>query len=1319
MSLAGQVFKYGLLPLALCSLLVGCPRPSFNPDAGRNPAMKQLVRGYIAIAVGQSGEAEKNGLYARGIPAKDIYVPGLDVYLKNTQTNDTTSNAKTDLSGRFTLLAKDKGNYQVCWKSSVFGDGCSSKSFAAGTQPEFVSTLYMSVPRKDNLAASFGNVRFADDALPRTLEPYNDIHAFAAVTARDKNKNVIATVPVNSFGEYVLPYLPQKESVELTAEIEGGRGVQEVDPEIYSKNQRLIQMHLTIDNHLPFLNAIVPTDSSGKRVQVAAPGDKVVLKASTRDRDGDTVKITWSIADGDGTLSTNTGNTTEWTVPAKPGRYSVRAIAADGKGGYSRFEVNLPVGVPGVLFSGIVQATDGTKLDGAEVEINGKKQNTDTAGRFMSYVPEGERYVFNIRKKGYGYYSKIYDRSVSGGTWTLVAASVTSFDPTKDIEFQDKRSARNCVGTQASRINWDEGPALKQVWYQDGKGNNIPPPFAETLKKLKQPAAVLPWDKRQKQEGCGPGIAVKIPADSLETDTHTAPVGNVELSLATVDLNTPEQMPGDDGVERSGTNETGWMQSYGAGIVDLRDSTGAHLQLKAGKQAELTIPVDRSQLLAGGTLPATAPLLVYDEVKGIWREDGKLTLDAAKQNYTTKVKHFSAQNTDLVFTNPSCIRVQSTLPTPYDLEITVPLENGAAPKQKVLHVTDAPPHVIYHLPNNRPVTLVAIAPGSGSTPPRSLGVFVVNSGPPQASGFGSPPPPSACSSEVTLSVQTLEPPSSAEFLAGLDTFSASSFTEAEIATAGSLANQLNQATNNYYDHIDPSDLRTNLDGFKTANGFTASSAFHTCGGSVCDNPDDEINTAYANSGDLGFGRDMHCRRSGSSPNYNYACYVSNYGYGGIANVESGTQNNTDDTADAENTVTNTGLVATVAMEYSPIEGDSVGDRVVKFFVYNAAGNRVNNADLDGRGRRPVPQLCMVCHGGAYAGADLDIGTAVPGFADTASVKLGSRFLPFDMHLFTYPASPSKAAQQNAFKRLNQDIVRNIPASAPATDTIVAVVDAMYDGGATTQHEEFVVPTWKQAAQPKTVVQEHFYKRVVGNACRTCHAAQPFATLQFKSAEAFIRDGYLGTAESRVCEQHVMPHARRTHDILWGTYWENSFGAFSPTLIGQFQVFGDEMHMITTAPAGWSGTWTTPSWSGNKCGTFVGAGSTPASFYTDFVHPLWGRNYNSSGNRRCSNCHGELSGSATDTRNNLLSAAGIAGSGHAEILPNNLAGSHLVTLINSGGSPRMPNGCGTPPYRCMNKSAGAYSPVGDPTPASETSEVNRVEYWVTAGTGAEP
>jgi hypothetical protein len=1297
----------------------GRKKPPRQPPQVRKNSLSNLVRGYLAVAVGRSARAEASGgIFAREIESQEIYLPGVTVFLEDVKTSQRSDEGKTDLSGRFTVRVPGDGQYRLCWKSTVYGDGCLKDSFRAGREAVFLSTVPIRLAQRADFVASFGKVRFADDSIPRTLEPLDGINSFAVVSLIDSKKAVLAQVAVNNFGDYLMPYLPRKDRVELVTSIEQAKSVQTMQLDAFRTSPALVRHHLTIDNNRPRLDAIVPMSAAtGKRLQTAIPGEAVKLEATAHDRDGDALEVRWSTSPEGGSLSATTGNQVGWQLPSKPGRYSVQVIVSDKKGGYDRFTVTLPVGAPGVAFSGVVAGTDGKLLDGAQVEINGKPESTDKAGRFLIYVPSTDRYVFNIRKSGYGFYSKIYDRSVAGGRWTLVKATTSTFSPNSKIVIQDKRDERNCPGPETDRIDWKKN---REVWWQDGKGNNIPPPFDNKDDRYRKGSALMPWRDRPRGQGCGPGLGLLIPANALETESGGAPTGQVEVTISTVDLDTPEQMPGDDGVQRPG-GDIGWMQSYGAGSVELRDTgSGQRLRLKSGFEADVTIPVDRSQLAVGAPIPNELPLLFYDEQQGLWREEGILRADPAKRNYVAKVKHLSSLNTDVVFTNPSCVRVESTIPTPYELEVLIPMPGGAAPKIKRTTITDPPPHVIYHLPNDTNITITAIAPGSGSTPPRTIGVFVVNTGDPQSSP-GAPPPPSSCSTTVTLNnTQNFLPPS-AQFLHGLFSFEATGISEAESADPTS---PLNVATNNYYARIDPPSAgqpngeRFTFTDFRTKNGFTHPPGFQLCGPSPCDNPDDEINIAYANSGDLGFGRDMHCRRTNTADGFDFACYVTNFGDIG-----------TDDQLDANSARNDTPGAgnATVAMEFSRLSAsDALNDRHVKFYVY-VGETRVNNANLDGLGRRPVPQLCMVCHGGAYPGGGT---TGVPGFTTANEVKLGSRFIPFDLRFFTFPATLDKAAQQSAMKHLNEDIVRNAPAGV---DAIGEVVTAMY-AGSSTQLEDFLIPGWERTTLPTTVAQETYYKRVVSNACRTCHNSQPFANasleragvdLQFRSARDFLRSQTIGTgpgtfspfsaAEQRVCTDHVMPHALRTHNIFWGQYWQNSFGAFNPTISGEFQAFGDTIKALPR-PGGWPGTesWP-PVWNGNRCGQFTGGGTTPPSFYSTFVHPLWSRNYGTAASNGCATggCHSNLSGNATDTRNALLDPGGLFGGGSsAVVIPNDAANSRLFKkLTGTTAGTRMPFNCPIPSRRCLNETGGVYNPATDLDPTSVSSEIDRIRFWI--------
>jgi cytochrome c5 len=713
-------------------------------------------------------------------------------------------------------------------------------------------------------------------------------------------------------------------------------------------------------------------------------------------------------------------------------------------------------------------------------------------------------------------------------------------------------------------LNWTNFPQLAQPQWQDGS-NNIVAPFDVLQVPLPGLGEGCPTNSL-----CGPGIRVQIPANSLVDQNGQVPTGNVSVQLSTIDLNSPFQMPGDFSVRTAG-GVTNVMDSYGAGSITITAGTKKY-NLIAGATAQVTIPIDPAQLAAGGTLPPVIPILFYNETQGLWVEDGTATLSG--NSYVATVSHFSSINADTIKVNQSCVRIKSpSLPATYLLEYFIP-RPGQAPKHNTVVIDNSvvTTHVIYNLPSSANIVLVPIR----QTDMTPIGTFVVNTGAPQNPSSpnlpNDPPTYSACSTEVTLTDLVVpDVPNSGQFLHGLYTFEAANLTELSNGGADDdpvLVQALDQATQNYYQQIDPLGKRLTLDGsvgndigFKAANNFGGAN-------------DIEINVVYANGGDLGFGRNMHGVKKGS----NTAAYVSNYG-----DIDSDDQTDANDAASP----TAGNPVATVAMEYSPIENDPSGDRVVKFYVYNNLGNRVNSANLDKLGNRSVPQLCMVCHGGEYPGGPV-LGSAPP-FTSVADVKLGSNFLPFDLHYYKFPTTPSgfdKATQQPKFKDFNQMIVKISP-PGPATAPIPDIINQMYLGGAV-QDETFVVAGWKDAGQP---VQESMYRDVISRSCRTCHAAHSFPVLNFDQASVFVVNK-LASAESRVCLDHVMPHSKVTHKLFW-----TSVNPHQPAI---FQLFGDTYG----SGSGWNGT---------LCGNFTPGGQAVITPFTSTIQPIFNAN-------SCLNCH---------------------------------------------------------------------------------------------------
>ena len=140
----------------------------------------------------------------------------------------------------------------------------------------------------------------------------------------------------------------------------------------------------------------------------------------------------------------------------------------------------------------------------------------------------------------------------------------------------------------------------------------------------------------------------------------------------------------------------------------------------------------------------------------------------------------------------------------------------------------------------------------------------------------------------------------------------------EIGAPGTgLRTAIEQGSLNYYLQADPRGLRRDLTSFKQRNGFNDPGAVIG-------------NASFANSGDLGFGRNTNCtKRPASYGRLDVACYVTNYG-----------DITTPDQQDADNAHANTGPVAT---EYSRVENPASDplefpddNRTVKFYVFKEA-----------------------------------------------------------------------------------------------------------------------------------------------------------------------------------------------------------------------------------------------------------------------------------------------------------------------------------------------------------------------------------------------
>ena len=227
-----------------------------------------------------------------------------------------------------------------------------------------------------------------------------------------------------------------------------------------------------------------------------------------------------------------------------------------------------------------------------------------------------------------------------------------------------------------------------------------------------------------------------------------------------------------------------------------------------------------------------------------------------------------------------------------------------------------------------------------------------------------------------------------------------------------------------------------LDAFMTLYGF----------------PGDETTAVYYNAGDLGIGREMHCRTAATGQ---VACYVRNYG------VFGGTK------ADSLAALVAAGIpLATVAMVYTP---PITAPNAIAFLVYGGDNALINEAQLDTKGdNKSIPQNCLNCHGGR---SSYDL---------VNHAAIGARFLPFDPSMFDYDTRPDLtfAAQEEKFRRLDRLVVTAAPTVATQE-----LIEGMFPLANTPYDPTFVPAGWTGTQRETNV-----YRTVIAPFCRSCHAS---------------------------------------------------------------------------------------------------------------------------------------------------------------------------------------------------------------------------------------
>ena len=346
----------------------------------------------------------------------------------------------------------------------------------------------------------------------------------------------------------------------------------------------------------------------------------------------------------------------------------------------------------------------------------------------------------------------------------------------------------------------------------------------------------------------------------------------------------------------------------------------------------------------------------------------------------------------------------------------------------------------------------------------------------------------------------------------------------------------------YYQAIDPNSDRDTLTKFKSKNGFGTSGAGIT-----------EESIIIGDQRDLGYGRKMSARIDTTTGNI--AFVVENYlvgGYGAYTPIS------------LEAAIVNEPKwhLGTNAIEFSAVESGTANPspntiKFVKFYTFDPAGNRLYSANLDGRGNKAMPTICISCHGGR--GDPLTPSGLFPKLENLASGArgdVGAQLHAFEPASFDFSTRSgfTRASLEAKIRTINEMVLcgHNLPygtfkPTGNAEDacrrvanpneyqgTAAAHLKDMYGGNGlpnTTSNttDTYVPSSWVSNGQ------SNLYTKTITQACRVCHGLRGNGNQSDINFENFTTfDQYADRIKAHVIDRGNMPLAKLVYDKYWTT-----------------------------------------------------------------------------------------------------------------------------------------------------------------------------------------
>lgn len=370
---------------------------------------------------------------------------------------------------------------------------------------------------------------------------------------------------------------------------------------------------------------------------------------------------------------------------------------------------------------------------------------------------------------------------------------------------------------------------------------------------------------------------------------------------------------------------------------------------------------------------------------------------------------------------------------------------------------------------------------------------------------------------------------------GLDLFLV--FPNPQLQDDGSLQVAAQQYADAYYAAIDPASARATLAGFMSVNQFDSGTGTQHL-------------VVFRDTHDLGSGRRMTGRRNADGT---LAFVVENY------RVDAGSNPYTAINVDAAAARDARWHFGTNGIEFSPLAGApsaNCANCVVKFYNYDpATGQRQTMVDIDTRGVKAMPTICITCHGGR--GDPLKADGSFPRSA-TSLTEVGNtqaRLQAFNVPSFDYSSLPglTRAEQESKFRDFNQWVLCSYPMhtwetgygagvnacrpdanpnewyAKPAADMIKVWYGDAPDGTAA------LGPSFTGSYVPAGWAgRETLWNDVVGKYCRACHILRGTINQNDLAFASFIGvfDDYKDRIKAHVFDRGNMPLSLFVYQNFW-------------------------------------------------------------------------------------------------------------------------------------------------------------------------------------------